>query len=142
MPFFIAPPPAFDLPKTVIEYNQNNEENNELDVAKELRALELDEDLFESVYIRDKFDSLVKSWESNTLFESSVSKIISDPSFRRILNMGEKAIPFIIEEIDNNPSTLVWALNIITNSSFETSTRITVSEACKLWVKKWKKAVR
>lgn len=138
MPFFVQPPPPVEIPRTQMEYVHPDFPSDLVDVSPELKNIVLDEDLFESVYLRDKFISLYNAWESNTMLESSVSKIIDDRSFKRIVEMGDKAIPLIIEEIDRNPSTLVWALNLITNSNISTSHRLTISEACKLWVRKWK----
>jgi len=48
--------------------------------------------------------------------------------------MGQSAVPFIVEEIDQRPSTLVWALNIIFNRKISDK-NINISEACRLWVK-------
>jgi len=137
MPFFIQPPPPVDIPSTTLEFVQSESASELLDVAPVLRNLKLDESI-ENFYLKDKFSSLVKAWESKTFLHSSVSKIIEDVNFKRIVEMGEKAIPFIIEEIDKAPSTLVWALNLITKTSLSSNQRLTVSDACKIWVKLWK----
>lgn len=138
MPFFIQSPPPVEIPRTVLEYVQSESTFDLIDVAPVLRNLKLDEDMFESVYMRDKFHALFNAWESKTFLQSSVSKIIEDVNFKKIVEMGEKAIPLIIEEIDKNPSTLVWALNLITKTSISSDQRLTVSAACKMWVKLWK----
>ncbi len=138
MPFFIQPPPPVEIPRTALEYVQTESTSDLIDVAPVLRNLKLDEDMFESVYMRDKFHTLLNAWESKSFLQSSVSKIIEDVNFKRIVEMGEKAIPLIIEEIDKNPSTLVWALNLITKTSISSNQRLTVSAACKQWVKLWK----
>ena len=136
MPFFIQPPPPVEIPRTNLEYVQS--ESGILDVAPVLKNLRLDDDFFESVYLKDKFFNLYQAWESNTQFQSSIFKIIEDVNFKRIVEMGDKAIPLIIEEIEKNPSTLVWALNIITNTTINSSQRLTVADACRRWVKLWK----
>lgn len=136
MPFFVIPPPPVEIPRTTLEYIQS--ESNALDVSPVLRNLKLDEDFFESVYLKDKFSNLNKAWSSNTKLQSSVVNIIDDVNFKRIIEMGEKAIPLIIDEIDKNPSSLVWALNIITNTTLSSTQRLTVSEACRRWVRIWK----
>ena len=61
--------------------------------------------------------------------------IIEDENFQEILKMGKDAIPLIINQINKNPSQLVWALNIITNSRLKSRQRLTLTEACKKWVK-------
>ena len=138
MPFFIQPPPPVEIPKTVMEYVESDLSEDLLEVEPNLKNLHLDEDLFEHVYMMDKFFNLNVAWESKTKLYSSISKIIEDENFRKIVEMGDKAIPLIIEEIDKKPSTLVWALNLITKSSLQSSQRLTVTEACKKWVKHWR----
>lgn len=48
--------------------------------------------------------------------------------------MGKVAVPFIIEEISANPSTLVWALNFIFEKKISNNPKTTIPQACKLWV--------
>ena len=43
---------------------------------------------------------------------------------------------FIIDAIDENPSHLVWALNFIFNAKISNDPNTTITQACKLWVKK------
>lgn len=70
------------------------------------------------------------------MFLSSAQAIITNPNFQAIVNMGKIAVPYIVDEINNNPSTLVWALNIIFDRKITDRPGTTVEEACKLWVKK------
>ena len=136
MPFVVdlPPKPVHEL-KTKIEYIL---EDQRLDNAFSSRnALTLDKDLIENSYLKDKFDTLIEEWENNTLFESSILNIIEDDNFQEIINMKEKAIPLIIEEIEKKPSVLVWALNIITDATVETKQRKTIEDICKIWVKYW-----
>ncbi|MBA7579820.1 hypothetical protein ES708_21698 [subsurface metagenome] len=138
MPFFIQPPPPVEIPKTIMEYVESDLSEDLLDVEPELKNLHLDEDSFEHVYMKDKFFNLTSAWESKTKLHSSISKIIEDENFKKIVEMGDKAIPLIIEEIDRKPSTLVWALNLITQSSLQSNQRLTVTEACSRWAKLWR----
>ena len=69
------------------------------------------------------------------MFQSSASSIISDPDFQAIVSMGQYAVPFIKEEIANEPSTLVWALNLIYGRRISNNPNLTIKEACKLWIK-------
>ncbi len=81
------------------------------------------------------FDALKSSWRKETRFLSSVKEIIEQRDFQAIVAMGERAIPFIGQSIDTQPSTLVWALNMIFNGKISNKKDLTVTEACKLWVK-------
>lgn len=93
----------------------------------------------------DREDSLVLNkrifydhlevWQTDTMFLSSISEVIEHRSFLAIIAMGRKAVPFIIEEIQREPSRLVWALNMIYNKKITDKPNTTITEACKLWVK-------
>ena len=88
---------------------------------------------------KDRFQSDLINWQKKTLFLSSTKAIIENADFQSIVAMGESAMPFIIEEIENKPSTLVWALNLICNRKITDNPNTTISDACKLWVKELKK---
>ena len=85
------------------------------------------------------FDLHFMNWKEKTMFLSSTQSIIDDEDFKAIVAMGESAIPYIITEIENTPSTLVWALNFIFNKKITNNPDTTITEACKLWVKALKK---
>jgi hypothetical protein len=135
MPFFIQTPPATDIPKTQIEFVDDDLFRDQKNEESRYEILRLDENFIHNIFFKDKFFSLKNAWESKTVLLSSVAKIISDDNFKRIVAMGDKVIPLIIDEIEKKPSTLVWALNLITNSSIESNQRLTVTEACNKWVK-------
>ena len=81
------------------------------------------------------FNQLVSQWENETIFLSSLPAIIENPNFKAIVSMGERATPFILDYISHKPSTLVWALNLIYNTKISDNPKLTIPEACKLWVK-------
>ena len=85
------------------------------------------------------FDLHLTNWKGKTMFLSSTKSIIEDEDFKAIVAMGESAVPYIISEIANTPSTLVWALNFIFNKKITNNPDTTITEACKLWVKELKK---
>lgn len=86
--------------------------------------------------MKTRFNILYKSWMENTAFLSSPKAIIEQKDFKAIVAMGQDAVPFIIDAIDEEPSQLVWALNFIFNAKISNDPNITISQACKLWVKK------
>ncbi|KAF0236880.1 MAG: hypothetical protein FD181_2387 [Prolixibacteraceae bacterium] len=94
----------------------------------------------ESLLLRKfKFDNHLINWQKRTMFLSSTKAIIENEDFQSIVAMGHSAVPYIIEEIENRPSTLVWALNLIYNQKITNNPNATISEACNLWVKQLKK---
>ena len=76
-------------------------------------------------------------WKRDTRFLSSTTAIIRHPCFLSIVEMGGNAVPFIVKEIEREPSCLVWALNAIFHSTIGKGK--TITEACKLWTNKLKK---
>lgn len=86
-----------------------------------------------------KFDYYLSEWENNTMFLSSADQIIDDYNFKAIVAMGKAAVPFIKNEINNNPSTLVWALNLIYGKKISDNPHTNITDACKLWVKELRK---
>jgi hypothetical protein len=81
-----------------------------------------------------RFQFLLNSWQQQTKFSSSPDLIVQNENFQSIVAMGKAAIPFIVEEISANPSTLVWALNFIFEKKISDNPRTTIPQACKLWV--------
>jgi hypothetical protein len=133
MPFIVdlPPKPVHEL-NTKIEYVFQNEKNVR---TSSIDAFKLDEDLIDNVHLYDKFQTLLCEWQNNTVFESSILKIIEDDNFQQIVGLKEKVIPFIIDEIEKEPSVLVWALNMITNATVSFGQRNTIEDICKVWVK-------
>jgi len=91
--------------------------------------------------ISDKltFENLLASWKEETRFLSSIKGIIEQPDFQAIVAMGAKAVPFIGASIEAEPSTLVWALNLIFGTKITDKPDTTITEACRLWVKELKR---
>jgi len=85
------------------------------------------------------FDALESSWKNDTRFLSSVNDIINQRDFQAIVSMGSQAVPFIGQSIEAQPSTLVWALNMIFKGKISEKKDLTITEACKLWVKELKR---
>lgn len=98
-------------------------------------------DKSDNVYFLQKFrfQNHLLNWEQKTLFFSSIKHILEDDDFKAIVSMGQTAVPFIIEEIEAKPSILVWSLNLIFNRKVSNDSNVTISEACKLWVRQLKK---
>lgn len=82
-----------------------------------------------------KFELHLKFWEEKTMFMSSAASIVDDIDFRSIVAMGKSVVPLIVEELERKPSTLVWALNFIFEQKISSKSNLTITEACKLWIK-------
>lgn len=86
------------------------------------------------VFLKTKFQLHVQNWYQQTVFLSSAYDIVANPNFQAIIAMGEQAVPFIKEELQRKPSTLVWALNYIFNKKISDKSNLTITEACRLWI--------
>lgn len=64
-----------------------------------------------------KFRGLADQWKRATQVESSVSRIGMHPSYQRIIAMGERAIPLILKDLQQQPHHWFWALRVITGES-------------------------
>jgi hypothetical protein len=124
--------------KTEMAYNERDISKNLINA--DLRFLELSREgdnlMFNNEYNKLRFNSLLNNWYKETAFSSNLNSIINNKNFVQILSFGKKAIPLIIEEINNKPSYLVWALNIILNKKISKE-NITISEASRKWVNWW-----
>lgn len=89
------------------------------------------------IFLNDrlKFLNHYNGWCNNTKYLSSVKSIIEDEDFKAIVAMGQRAVPFILDEIDIRPSNIVWALNMIFGRKITDRKDVTITDACKLWVK-------
>ena len=85
------------------------------------------------------FELHLMNWKEKTMFLSSPNSIVENEDFKAIVAMGVPVVPYIIREIENTPSTLVWTLNFIYNKKITNNPDTTITEACKLWVKALKK---
>lgn len=86
-----------------------------------------------------RFENHLINWQKRTMFLSSTKAIIENEDFQSIVSMGYSVVPYIIDEIEKKPSTLVWALNLIYNHKITNNPNATITDACKLWVKQLKK---
>lgn len=82
-----------------------------------------------------RFLNHYNSWRNDTKFLSSIRPIIGHDDFKAIVAMGNRAVPFILDEIEARPSNLVWALNLIFQRKITNRQDVTVTDACRLWIK-------
>lgn len=88
------------------------------------------------LFSKMKFQLHFDAWKAKTRFLSSAHAIVADADFQAIVAIGKPVVPFILEELQAQPSTLVWALNCIYGQKISSDPHLTVTEACKLWTKR------
>jgi hypothetical protein len=57
--------------------------------------------------------SLVEMWRAETGASSLVQQQIQHPAYQRISGMGERALPLILQELQQRPDHWFWALHVI-----------------------------
>jgi hypothetical protein len=86
--------------------------------------------------LRERFETLYEQWWKETCVYSDPNVFTSNSNFKAIVQMGEPAVPFIIEKIKEFPSAIVKALNKIYGIRISPTKKVTINEACRLWIKK------
>jgi hypothetical protein len=60
-----------------------------------------------------KFRRLTDRWRSETGMLSRIDKRCMHPAYQRIIAMGERAIPFILQDLRDTRDAWFWALTVI-----------------------------
>lgn len=89
---------------------------------------------------QELFVSLAQKWRRETSHLSRADKIIANQAYRRIVDMGEPAVPMILRELEREPDYWFWALLEITNSDpIAAEIRGNVKAMASAWIE-WGKA--
>jgi hypothetical protein len=64
--------------------------------------------------LASQFKALSDQWRRETLHTSSLTKMITHPSYLRIIGMGQSFLPLLLRELDVRPDHWLVALNAIT----------------------------
>ena len=64
-----------------------------------------------------KFKRLASRWREETRALSSDSDIVANFAYYQIIGMGERALPFIFEEMQSHGGRWFWALRAITGEN-------------------------
>jgi hypothetical protein len=67
--------------------------------------------------LEQRFRRLQVQWQAETLVLSDPGKIMGHPAMRAIIALGEEVVPFILRDLQDKPSLLVWALPEITGEN-------------------------
>ena len=64
--------------------------------------------------LQTAFNQLAAQWEKETAFHSFMEQKANHPAHQQILAMGEAAIPFILNRIEQKGGLWYWTLETIT----------------------------
>lgn len=118
------------------KYNDVEQNNIQLINENALTHLKYSQGVdYGSMIHRFRFYKLFNAWHERVRYMSSPNQIINDLDFIEIVNMQYSAVPYIIDELEKEPSYLVWALNKMFGYKISDNPTTTISEASKYWLK-------
>jgi hypothetical protein len=83
--------------------------------------------------VNKRFLDLYQKWKAETIGVSSVSKIVLNPNYLKIIAIGEPAIPLILASLNEKPDHWFIALSALTDD-VPTSPGDNFDEAIKKWL--------
>lgn len=126
------------------EYARNLSRKREMELAHARlmiqRAKELHEQIQSAVNVAnaalaERFRRLVNQWSNETGHYSLAFKRAMHPAYQQIIGMGDKALPFILTELRNQPTGhWFWALNAITGKEATLGEK-DIDAAIQAWLK-------
>jgi hypothetical protein len=79
------------------------------------------------------FKQLSDQWMRETAFHSSLQKKVLHPAYQRIIGLGPRVVPLILQELRRTRGHWLWALNAITGED-PAPAQATFSEAVDAWL--------
>jgi hypothetical protein len=76
----------------------------------------------------------MKQWKRESMGVSSVSEIVMHPAYQLIIGMGERALPMILRDLQQNGGEWFHALHYIAGYDVAAGSK-TVSDARSAWIK-------
>lgn len=67
--------------------------------------------------VAHKFQQLARQWKEETIHVSSFVDMVTHPAYLAIIGMGEKALPFLFDELRRDPDHWFAALSAITQQN-------------------------
>lgn len=89
--------------------------NKKMTLSKEIKTVDKQADNSEAIY--KKFTNLASEWTQAVEGMSSTVEMTKHPSYQEIINMGQAVIPFLLEDLHQNPLYWLPALRQITQEN-------------------------
>ena len=83
--------------------------------------------------IRDEFNRRLEEWRKDIRGVSSLSEIVMNPAYQRIMAMGEPALRLILSDLRDNSGHWFYALRYIAGEDKATGTK-TMADAKAAWL--------
>jgi len=85
--------------------------------------------------LESNFRDLAVRWHKETKYWSSATKMAMHPSYQRIIALGEKVIPYILNDLRLTRGHWLWALYILSGFQDPSPDDATFDEAVDAWLK-------
>lgn len=80
-----------------------------------------------------RFRELVDEWKQRTVLESSLTRMILDTGYQKIIGMGPPVLPLLLSELEREPDHWFWALTAITDEDPAADAE-TLEDATEVWL--------
>jgi hypothetical protein len=67
--------------------------------------------------VEQRLRRLEAQWQADTRFLSDARRITNHPAFQQIIALGKEVVPFLLHDLQAQPSLWVWALPEITGEN-------------------------
>jgi hypothetical protein len=67
--------------------------------------------------VRQRFQQLAAEWKERSRHLSNTAQMAMLKPYQRIIGMGDRALPLILEELQREPDHWFWALEAITQAN-------------------------
>ena len=64
--------------------------------------------------LKTEFAKLVRKWKNDTAFVSNLKEVFAHEAYLRIIGLGPKAVPLVIDELKTNSGHWFYALRFMT----------------------------
>ena len=89
---------------------------------------------------RRQFNGLAEKWHEDTDHLSSLTDVVLNFNYQRIVGMGPAALPFIFDELRTNGGHWFWALRAITGEDpVPPQDRGNIQNMKNAWLEWWRK---
>ena len=105
------------LQTLINEVTELREEVASLREIMTLSALSVSEQRQRHAELFEEFVRLAAQWQAETAGASVTRRIVSHPAYLRIIGMGERAVPWILDQLENGEAHWFEALHAITGAN-------------------------
>lgn len=93
-----------------------------IEMLPQVDAVKILENIHHQLEVAAQFEEHYKQWKAETVFESNGREILENTHYQKIMNMGESAVPLILEKYVQANDHWSYALRNITGISLNEAT--------------------